>query len=194
MLAELSLDEHTVLFFTSDNGPHSEGGHRADFFDSNGPLNGTKRDLTEGGIRVPLLVRWPGHVPAGTTSDHVAAFQDVLPTLAELAGATERVPEGLDGISFVPSLLGREDQQRRHESLYWAFYERGGARALRRGSWKAVQQPIDTAVRLYDLAADVGEEHDLAADHPRVVAELVERMDAEYTASDRWQLPAAKAK
>ena len=182
---ELGQRERTLILFTSDNGPHSEGGHRSDFFDSNGPLRGQKRDLLEGGIRVPLIARWPGRVPAGTTSDHVAGFHDVLPTLADLAGAA--APEELDGISFAPSLRGDEAGQTRHDDLYWAFYERGGGRALRHGDWKAIEQPIGSAVRLYDLATDVTEEDDRAADEPELVRALVRRMAAADEPSARWR-------
>jgi arylsulfatase A-like enzyme len=184
-LRELGIDEKTVIFFSSDNGPHREGGHDADFFDSNGPLRGTKRDLTDGGIRVPLIVRWPGRVPAGTTCDHVGGFQDFLPTAAELAGAA--APEGLDGISFVPAMLGQPGQKQ-HDALYWEFHERGGARAVRVGSLKAIQQPLSTPVRLYDLESDIGEARDLAGARPDDVRRLTRVLDEARTASERWKL------
>ncbi|MEX2027455.1 MAG: arylsulfatase [Pirellulaceae bacterium] len=187
-LAQHGIDDDTIVFFSSDNGPHAEGGNDPQFNDSNGPLKGIKRDLTEGGIRVPMLVRWPGKVKPGSTSSLTGAFWDVLPTLAELAGAQDAVPAGSDGLSFAPELLGRE--QRQHEHLYWAFYERGGARALRQGDWKAVQQPYHTPVRLYNLKSDLGEEHDVAAEHADVVAKMTAIMDAQYAPSERWQFPA----
>ena len=190
LLKKLNLDEKTILFFTSDNGPHREGGNDPDFNDSNGPLRGIKRDLYEGGIRVPLLVRWPGKVPAGTTSDFVGAFWDVLPTLAELGGA--KAPSGLDGLSFVPTLLAKGANQKQHESLYWAFYERGGARALRMGKWKAVEQPLGKPVQLYDLDGDLGEQMDVAAQHADVVAKARKRMDEAHTPSERWKFPPPK--
>jgi len=181
------LEENTLIVFTSDNGPHREGGNDPDFQDSNGPLNGIKRALTEGGIRVPMIASWPGVIAPGTTSAHVAAFQDVLPTFAAAAGsrALARVPDDTDGISFLPTLRGSGDQAQ-HDSLYWAFYERGGARALRQGRWKAVQQPIDSSVRLYDLEDDLGEQDDLAALHPLRVHAMVQRMEASCTPSERW--------
>ncbi|HKB40238.1 MAG TPA: arylsulfatase [Gemmataceae bacterium] len=188
-LKRLGLDENTIVFFSSDNGPHKEGGADPAFNRSSGPLRGFKRDLTEGGIRVPFLVRWPGKVTAGTTSDFVGAFWDVLPTLAELAGASDKVPPGLDGLSFVPTLLGQKEKQKQHESLYWAFFERGAGRALRMGKWKAMQQPLNTPIRLYDLDKDIGETKDLASEEPDVVAKMKKRMDGSFTPSERWRFP-----
>lgn len=185
-LEELGIAEDTLVLFTSDNGPHSEGGHSSATFDSNGPLRGQKRDLTEGGIRVPLIARRPGHVPHGWLTDHVSGFQDVLPTLADLAGVLP--PADLDGISFLPTLEGRRDQVP-HDHLYWAFYERGGGQALRRGRWKVVQQPYRSPPRLYDLHADPGEEQDLAAEHPDLLEELVRAMEESYEPSERWRFP-----
>jgi arylsulfatase A-like enzyme len=192
-LEQLGLADKTVVFFSSDNGPHREGGNDPAFNRSSGPLRGIKRDLYEGGIRVPFLARWPGHIPAGTTSDFIGAFWDVLPTVAELAGVADKVPAGLDGLSFVPTLLGQPTGQKRHEYLYWAFYERGGARALRHGKWKAVEQPLHTPVQLYDLETDLGERHDLAAGHPEVVGEMRQTMISADTPSARWKFPKAPA-
>ncbi|GIW80525.1 MAG: N-acetylgalactosamine-6-sulfatase [Gemmatales bacterium] len=191
-LKKNGIDHKTIVFFTSDNGPHREGGNNPDFNDSNGPLRGIKRDLTEGGIRVPMIVRWPGKIKPGTTSHFVGAFQDVMPTLAELAQAENAVPEDIDGISFVPTLTGQPEKQRKHQTLFWAFYERGGGRALRMGKWKAVQQPIHTPIRLYDLEADLGETHDLADKHPDLVAKMKKLMDDAYSPSERWQFPKPK--
>ena len=190
-LKEHGIDENTLVLFTSDNGPHREGGNDPDFHDSNGPLKGTKRDLTEGGIRVPLIARWPGKVPAGATSNYIGGFQDVMPTLAELAGekAESVVPDDVDGISFAAALTGDGEKQAAHDFLYWAFYERGGARAIRAGDFKAVQQPIHTPVRLYNLADDLGEGTDIAAQHAELVSRLTELMDSAYAPSDRWKFP-----
>ncbi len=189
-LKKLGLDENTLVLFSSDNGPHREGGNDPDFNHSRGPLRGIKRDLYEGGIRVPLLVRWPGKVPTGVTSDLVAAFWDVLPTLTDLAGG--KTPPGLDGLSFAPTLLGQREKQKQHESLYWAFYERGGAQALRMGKWKAVQQPIHAPIQLYDLDKDLGEQQDVAAQYPEVVARMKKLMEESYVPSARWKLPEPK--
>jgi len=187
LLKELGLDEKTIVMFSSDNGPHSEGGHRPAFFDSNGPLRGQKRDLTEGGIRVPLVARWPGKVPAGTTSGHVSAFWDMLPTFCELAGA--EAPGSIDGISFVPTLRGG-GQQRAHEYLYWEFWERNGALAVRKGDWKAVRVGTatnpDAPMKLYNLKDDLGETTDLAAKHPEIVSALAGIMKAAHGRSEIW--------
>ncbi|MEQ8791904.1 MAG: arylsulfatase [Pirellulaceae bacterium] len=189
-LKKYGVDDNTIVLFTSDNGPHAEGGNDPDFQDSNGPLQGIKRSLTEGGIRVPMIVRWPGHVQAGSTSDFAGAFWDVMPTLADLAGDRSALPDDIDGISFAPELLG--GKQPPHDHLYWAFYERGGARALRMGDWKAVQQPFNTPVRLYNLASDLPEANNVAGEHPDLVAKMTKIMDAEYKPSERWKFPAAK--
>ncbi len=191
-LKKYGIDDNTIVLFTSDNGPHAEGGNDPDFQDSNGPLKGIKRSLHDGGIRVPLIARWPGKVEAGSTNNHVAAFWDVLPTLADLGGATKHVPDGLDGVSFAPTLRDADDAQQEHEFLYWAFYERGGARAIRQGKWKAVQQPYHTPIRLYDLNKDIGEEKDLAKDHPELIAKLSKLMDGAYEPSERWKFPKPK--
>jgi len=188
------IADNTVIFFTSDNGPHREGGNDPDFQDSNGPLRGIKRDLTEGGIRVPMIVRWPGKTGAGVTSDFVGGFQDIMPTLADLADTQAQVPDDIDGISFAPTLSGDAASQPEHDFLYWAFYERRGARAVRRGHWKAVQQPIRAAVRLYDLKNDLGEQVDVAAAYPQRVAELVRLMDGADTPTRRWKFPGAVRK
>jgi len=160
----------TLVLFASDNGAMNEGGHRRAAFKSSGSLRGGKRDLFEGGIRTPLLARWPGTVAPGVT-DHVSAFWDFVPTLCALAGCEP--PEGLDGISFAPTLLGAGEQLP-HTHLYWEFHEQGGKRAVRFGSWKAIQLGVrknpDGPVLLYDLERDPAEAHDVADDHPAVVA------------------------
>lgn len=172
-LSNLGIEKNTLVIFTSDNGAHQEGGADPDYFDSNGPFRGYKRDLYEGGIRVPMLARWPGRIAPGTTTDHVSAFWDVLPTVCELAGIAP--PKGIDGISFAPTLL-RSGKQREHSHLYWAFHERGGRVAVRKGDWKLVKYNVDedpnAAWELYDLSKDIGETNDIASKHPEVVREL----------------------
>lgn len=175
-LERLGLADNTLLVFTSDNGPAPEGGQDVGFFDSSGGLRGVKRDLYEGGIRVPMIAYWPSVIEAGRRSDHVSAQWDVLPTLAELAGA--ETPKGIDGISFAPLLTGRGEQSA-HAYLYWEFHGRQPypAQAVRRGEWKALRpQPRgydpDAAIELYDLASDPAESRNLAAWHPAVVAEM----------------------
>jgi arylsulfatase A-like enzyme len=188
LLKKLGIDERTLVFFSSDNGPHREGGNDPDFNDSNGPLQGIKRDLTEGGIRVPFLARWPGTIAPGT-SKFIGGFQDLLPTVAELAGAAANVPPDCDGISLVPTLRGQSAQQRQHDYLYWLFYERGAGQAIRSGPWKGVQQPFHTPLRLYHLDRDIGEELDVASQHPEVVARLQAAMQTAYVPHDNWRLP-----
>ncbi len=170
-LRETGQDENTIVIFTSDNGPHREGGHDPDFFDSNGPLRGIKRDLYEGGIRVPMIVRWPARIRPGQVSDQVWAFWDLLPTLAEAAGLTS--PAGLDGISMLDAWLGRP--QRNHEYLYWEFHEGGFKQAVRMGDWKAVRPAPGKPLELYDLARDLGETRNLAAER-RDIVERIERV------------------
>lgn len=169
----LGLEDNTLIIFTSDNGPHQEGGADPEFFDSNGELRGFKRDLYEGGIRVPMIARWPGKIEAGSESDHISAFWDVFPTVAALAGLDD-TPKS-DGISFAPTLLG-ESGQEEHDYLYWEFHEKGGRLAARKGDWKAVQYEVlenpDNPIELYNLAEDVSEEHNVADEHPEIVAEM----------------------
>ncbi len=173
LLKKLSIDNNTVIFFTSDNGPHSEGGHDFMFFDSNGPLRGYKRDLYEGGIRVPLIVRWPGKIKANTTTDHPSAFWDFLPTACDLSGITP--PDDIDGISYMPVLLGKE--QPKHDYLYWQFpREQDKKVAIRSGNWKLVQIDTGKPFELYDLQADIGETNDLSAKFPEIVSQLKEKI------------------
>lgn len=172
LLRELKIDKRTLILFTSDNGPHSEGGHKHQYFDANGPLRGHKRDLYEGGIRVPLIAWWPDRVKAGTTSELPCAFQDFLPTACALAGA--KSPGNIDGISLLPTLLGQNDKQRQHEFLYFQY---GSARqpdkiAVRAGHWKLVRPGKSAAPELYDLSEDIGETTNIADEHEDVVARL----------------------
>jgi arylsulfatase A-like enzyme len=189
-LRDLGLEDNTLVFFASDNGPHREGGANPEFFRSSGPLRGIKRDLYEGGIRVPLLARWPGRIQAGAVSDHVSAFWDFLPTLAELAGAPR--PADTDGISLLPTLLGRPEQQRKHEFLYWEFHEGGSIQAVRRGRWKAVR-PFGKRLELYDLQTDRGETRNVADNHPDVVAQIEKYLTTARTESKFWPLKGGKA-
>jgi len=182
LLKELGIDNNTLVMFSSDNGPHQEGGHKMPFFDSNGPLKGMKRDLYEGGIRVPFIARWPGTVPAGKTSDHISGFQDIFPTACDLAGVRKR-PQ-TDGISLAPLLTGKAGKQKRHPHLFWEFYERGGKQAVLKGNWKGIrlnsQKNPDAPLELYDLSQDLGEEHNIADQHPELVREMAAIMKAEH--------------
>jgi arylsulfatase A-like enzyme len=167
-LRELGLEENTIVFFTSDNGPHKEGGADPAFFKSSGALRGFKRAMYEGGIRVPMIVRWPGKVPAGTVSDAVWAFWDVLPTLAALARASTSVK--LDGIDVTTALVGNPPP--RHDFLYWEFHEGGFKQAVRVDDWKAVRLAPSKPLELYDLKVDQGEARNIAADQPGVVTRI----------------------
>lgn len=190
LLQELDIDDKTLVMLSSDNGPHKEGGHQPDFFDSNGPLRGYKRDLYEGGIRTPLLARWPGKLEAGAVSHLISAHWDMLPTFCELAGA--ETPNGLDGISIVPTLLGHTDEQAQHEALYWEFSERGRSQAARVGNWKGVRLDLkkhpDAPIELYDLSNDIGEEHNIADTHPEIVSKLKAVMQREHVESESFPL------
>lgn len=182
---ELGIADNTLIVFTSDNGPHEEGGADPEYFDSNGPLKGVKRDLYEGGIRVPMIVSWPGKIASNTRTDHVSAFWDVFPTVSEIAGVD--VPDNLDGISFLPTLLG-DDKQLNHEYLYWEFHERGGRQAVRKGHWKAVKYNVlkdpEAPIELYNLMEDIGEENNVAAKHPDIIVEMETILTAARTPSE----------
>lgn len=172
-LKRQGIEDNTLIIFTSDNGPHLEGGHDPDYFDSNGELRGYKRDLYEGGLRVPMIASWPGKIQPGSTSGHVSAFWDFLPTLAELTG--KPLPKQVDGVSMLPTLLGNHDQQVKHEYLYWEFPVYEGRVAIRRGDWKAVRYEatkVTSRLELYDIGADPSETKDLAASNPEVAKEL----------------------
>jgi len=196
-LEELGLADETLVLFSSDNGPITEvGGTDSAFFDSARPFRSDtgrgKGWVYEGGIRVPMIASWPGRVPAGTTSDHVSAFWDVLPTLAEIAGAG--IPPGLDGLSFAPTLLGRPEAQPRHDFLYWEFPSYGGQQAVRLGRFKAIRRDVlegNTRLELYDLETDLREEHDVSAEHPDVVARIEAILEREHAPSsvERFRFP-----
>jgi arylsulfatase A-like enzyme len=172
-LKELGIADNTLVIFTSDNGPHQEAGHDPDYFKSNGGLRGYKRDLYEGGIRVPMIAHWPGKISAGATTDHISAFQDVLPTMAQLTG--QPIPEGIDGVSFLPTLL-QQGAQEIHDYLYWEFHELKGRVAIRKGNWKGIRYNVavnpDSPLELYELSKDPAETTNVAAQHPEVVREL----------------------
>lgn len=193
LVEELGLTDNTLIIFTSDNGPHVEGGHDPEFFNSNGPLNGFKRDLTDGGIRVPMIATWPGKIKPASQTDHISAFWDIMPTVCDLAEI--ETPKGIDGISFVPTLLGKPDQPQ-HEYLYWEFHERGGKRAIRMGKWKAVQVNMaknpNAPIALYDVIADIGETTDVSADHPEVMAKVRKIFQEAREPSEVFQFPFEK--
>jgi len=172
-LKELKLYDNTIIIFTSDNGPHLEGGADPEYFNSNGELRGFKRDLYEGGIRVPLIVHWPEKIEPGI-SDHISAFWDFLPTFAELIDS--EAPETIDGISFCPTLFNNASMQKSHSSLYWEFYEGSGKQAVRMGKWKAVKlnvhNPSKQYIELYNLDEDISESNDIANSYKQVIIKL----------------------
>lgn len=176
-LRELGIDDRTIVFFSSDNGPHAEGGNDPYFFDSNGPLQGYKRSLHDGGIRVPMIVRWPNKIPAAAVSDLPWYFADFLPTVAELVGFD--VPNGVDGRSVLPTLLGAADD-RSDRFLYWGGTP-GRVEAVRWGYWKAVREGPDQPLELFDLRTDLGEERDVASENPEIVDTVLEFMEGAVT-------------
>ena len=179
------LASNTVVIFTSDNGPHKEGGHDPDFFHSSGPLRGIKRDLYEGGIREPAIVRWPGRIKAGAVSDEPWAFWDFLPTAAAIANTT--APSGIDGISMLDAMLGRP--QKKHDYFYWEFHERGFSQAVRMGDWKGVRVGSRSApIELYDLRTDAAESKNIASQNPSVVARIAEIMRTARTESPAFPI------
>ena len=183
LLATLGIAEDTVVIFNSDNGAQSRFDASEDFFDATAGLRGYKGSMYEGGLRVPQIVRWPGHVAPGSESDHVTYFPDMMPTLAELAGVE---PPSTDGISIVPTIL-RQSAQREHEWLYWELVSSGNqlrSQAARKGRWKFVRPQMDSSVEIYDLERDEGETTDLAARHP----ELAEEFE-EWVGEDRTEPP-----
>ncbi len=185
-LKELGIDENTIIMFSSDNGPHLEGGADPDYFDSNGIYKGYKRDLYEGGIRVPMIVRWPAKIKGGVKTDHISAFWDVMPTFAEIIDVN--APDQIDGISFLPTLIGENQPQ--HDYLYWEFHERGGRQAVRKGDWKLVVYNVfsegSLSPELYNLNDDPGENDNLASEYPDMVNELMDMMNSSRVRSENF--------
>ena len=184
LLKRKNLTEETLVIFTSDNGPHKEGGHSPEFFGSRGPLRGVKRDLYEGGIRVPALACWPGRIRPAALSDSPWAFWDVLPTLADAAYA--KAPAGIDGVSFLPALHGYA--QPLHKPFYWEFHEGGFQQAVRDGDWKLVRQLPKMRPELFNLKDDLGETRDAAAKLPEIAARLTELMRTSRVESPWWPI------
>ena len=192
-LKEKGVDKNTLVIFTSDNGPHMEGGADPDFFGYNAILRGTKRQTHEGGVRVPFIAWWPGQVPAGVENPHQLAFYDVMPTFCELAGVDDYVAkytnknkenDYFDGLSFAPTLLGKAEQKE-HEFLYWEFEETNQV-AVRMGDWKMVSK--DGKPHLYDLSKDVHEDNDIAEQHPEIVKQMVEIAHSQHTESPYFKV------
>ena len=184
-LGHYGMQSNTLVLFASDNGPHSEGGVKANFHKSSGPFRGIKRDLYEGGIRVPMIAWWPGKVPAGRVSDQMWAMWDLVPTLAETAGLPS--PKGIDGISMYRSLFGLV-QTNHHDFLYWEFHENGSKQAVRMGDWKAIQNDLGEPLELYQLTLDPGETNNVAAAQPQVVAAISNYLKTARTENPTWPL------
>ncbi|MBI9062595.1 MAG: arylsulfatase [Marinilabiliaceae bacterium] len=169
----LGIEDNTIIVFTSDNGPHMEGGADPDYFNSNGILRGYKRDLYEGGIRVPLIVKWPNKIKTNSKSDHISAFWDIMPTFADIVN--EELDTKIDGLSILPTLLNK-GIQKQHEALYWEFHELGGRQAIRNGDWKLIKlnakNSNKTVLELYDLKKDPSEKYNLADSHSDIVQEM----------------------
>ena len=187
-LKELGIDEDTVIFFTSDNGPHKEGGHDSNFFNSSGPLRGIKRDLYEGGIRVPMIACWQGKIKPGTVSDQAWSFWDFLPTAAEIAGVSP--PDDIDGIGMMSALLGQPQQD--PEYLYWEFQQNSFKQAVRMGDWKGVRLSLKGEIELYNLNNDIGEEHNIADEYPEIVKKMAQIMRTARTDSPDFPISEKK--
>ncbi|MBC8768409.1 arylsulfatase [Arenibacter sp. BSSL-BM3] len=185
-IERLGLTDNTIIIFTSDNGPHQEGGADPDYFDSNSIYRGYKRDLYEGGIRVPMIASWPNKIERNTKSDHISAFWDVLPTIADLLDI--KVESEIDGISFLPTLLGKKDQKE-HDYLYWEFHERGGRQALLAGNWKLIRYNVNEAgdYELYNLEEDPSETRNVIKDYPKKANDLIEELNKSRTPSKEFQ-------
>ena len=192
---DLGIAENTLIIFSSDNGPHLEGGADPDYFGSNGPLRGYKRDLYEGGIRVPTLAYWPSQITPNSKSDHISAFWDFFPTAIEIAGLDYNSSK-IDGISFLPELKGKD--QKKHPYLYWEFLEKGGRQAVRMNQWKAVRMNMsknpDSPIELYNVHQDIGEQENLAVQYPEVLKEVSRIMNKEHVSSRIFQFEFEKTK
>ena len=190
------LDKNTLVIFSSDNGPHEEGGADPTFFGRDGKLKGLKRSCNEGGIRIPFIAWWPGHVPAGKVNDHQLAFYDILPTFCELLGHNasdylnpDKADDCFDGISFAPTLLGDDKDQKEHDFLYWEFHETDQM-GVRRGNWKLVVRK--GVCELYDLATDIHEDTNVASKYPEVVKELKQIIADQHVESPLFKVTLPK--
>ncbi|MCL3779396.1 sulfatase [Prolixibacteraceae bacterium JC049] len=188
-LEELGIAENTIVMFSSDNGPHVEGGRNAAYHNSSGGFRGVKRDLYEGGIRVPFIVKWPGIVDEGKTTDHISAFWDMVPTFCDIASVSSKPLES-DGISMLPLFKGKK--QKEHDFLYWEFHQKGGRQAVRMGKWKGVrynlQEDANAPVRLFNLELDPQEQTDVAKENPKVVKKIMNIFKTERTPSKEFPL------
>ena len=188
LLKRLKLDAQTLVCFSSDNGPHNEGGHTPELFQPAGPLRGMKRSLTDGGIRVPFIVRWPGQIKSGAVSTQVGWFADFLPTACAVTGA--KPPALLDGVNLLPGMLGQPEKRAQHKHLYWEFHERGFNQAvLMDERWKAIRLGrLDAPVELFDVSMDPGEAKNLAAEKPELIARAKELFTSARSESPDWPI------
>lgn len=196
-LKEKGLDENTLVIFSSDNGPHEEGGADPTFFGRDGKLRGLKRQCHEGGIRIPFIARWPGHVPAGEVNDHICAFYDLMPTFCDVAGIKnyekkyrnkEKEVDYFDGISFAPTLLGKK-KQKQHDFLYWEFNETNQI-AVRMGDWKLIVKKGKPS--LYNLKTDIHEDNDIALQHPDIVEKMKAIIFEQHTPNQHFSVTLPK--
>jgi arylsulfatase len=194
-LQEHQIERDTLILFSSDNGPTYSGGADSAFFESAKPFRSEygygKGFVYEGGIRVPMIAKWPGQIQPGMDSDHISAFWDLLPTFCEIADA--EVPDDIDGISFLPAMTGRGTQVE-HEFLYWEFPSYNGQQAVRMGDWKGIRKDIfdgNLEIELYNLKTDIQERENVAADHPEIISRIEEIMRKEHIRSpvDRFKFP-----
>ncbi|WP_341227633.1 arylsulfatase [uncultured Arcticibacterium sp.] len=189
-IKELGIEDNTIIMFSSDNGPHREGGANPKYFKSAGEFRGVKRDLYEGGIRVPFIVKWPAKVEKGSVSEHTSAFWDLMPTLADIANQDIESEES-DGVSFLPTLTN--GTQKEHDYLYWEFHENPSSdQAVRKGKWKAIRHDYKGEAELYDLEKDRGEMNNVAAENPEIVKQMTLLLDNTRTPSEIWPLKSKK--
>jgi arylsulfatase A-like enzyme len=178
-IKELGIDKNTMVIFASDDGPHLEGGADPVYFNGNGPFKGFKRDLYEGGIRIPMLVCWPGKIKAGSYTDYISAMWDFLPTIVDILGVDS--PDNLDGISYLPSLLGNKNQKQ-HDYLYWKLNIENGRYAVRQGIWKLIRYHNNSKImttELYNIEKDSAETINVAKDYPDITNNLLKILDQE---------------
>jgi arylsulfatase A-like enzyme len=187
LLKQRNIDKNTIVIFTSDNGVHDRAGYNPDVLDSNGPFKGIKRDMYEGGIRTPFIVRWPDKIKPGTVSFHISAFYDLLPTLCHIIGV--KAPESTDGVSFLPSLTGKGIQQK-HDFLYWELHESGGRQAVLKDNWKLIRFNADNKdawkYELYNISQDPGEQMNVLAQYPEKVKAYIQLLDKAHHRNDQY--------
>jgi len=178
-LKKHDLEENTIIIFTSDNGPHKESGFNPEFFNSNANLRGFKRDLHEGGIRVPLIIWGPGFIKQPMVSNHISSFPDIFSTIADFANTD--IKHSVDGMSFLPTLYKNKTKQKTHDFLYWEDHENGGSKAVRTEEWKSVTSPFGGKTELYNLKTDVSERNNVASQYPDIVLKHQGIMDTAYS-------------